>query len=155
MQLARAAPKELDAPLDGVCLMTLTLASFVAWLEQSPPGTLLDAASVRGRLATIAEAVAVAPASTSSDGAPLSWRERLWIVPAETRLGVLEVAEAFNRPKSYVYRATAASAGASRLPHRKIDGELQFVVGELRAWIKAHEETICAGSTLTLSRRAS
>jgi len=31
-----------------------------------------------------------------------TWREKLWIAPAETRIGTGELAEAFSRPKSGV-----------------------------------------------------
>lgn len=69
----------------------------------------------------------------------LTWRERLWLVPSETRLGVGDVAEALARSKSWVYKRTMVTA-EDRLPHRKLDGELQFCAGELRTWIREHEE---------------
>jgi hypothetical protein len=75
---------------------------------------------------------------------PVSWRERLWMVPSETRLGVAEAAEALGRPKSYVYAHTGRAA-EDPLPHRKLDGALLFTAGELRAWIRDHEETIHGG----------
>jgi predicted DNA-binding transcriptional regulator AlpA len=82
---------------------------------------------------------------------PTTWRERLWTVPAETRLGVVEVAEALNRPRSWVYRHTSTRTGLSRLPHRKLDSELEFLAGEIRKWIKRNEEIIVHDSiALTL-----
>ena len=69
-----------------------------------------------------------------------SWQERLWTVPPETRLGVPEVAEALGRSKSWVYKASSRRAGPTGLPCRKLEGELLFTVGELRAWINQHEQ---------------
>lgn len=75
------------------------------------------------------------------DPAP-SWRERLWLVPPETRLGGREVVEATGRSRDWVYRHTAAGGATRRLPHRKLEGELVFTVGELRDWIRGTEVTI-------------
>jgi hypothetical protein len=71
--------------------------------------------------------------------APLTWRERLWTVPAETRLGTREAAEAIGRPVSWVYRRTGEHCPNAPLPHRRLDGELVFLAGELRAWLEEHE----------------
>jgi predicted DNA-binding transcriptional regulator AlpA len=79
-----------------------------------------------------------------SETVALSWRERLWTVPAETRLGVHELTQALGRPKSWIYRRTSAKADG-RLPHRKLGGELLFTAGEIRAWLREHEEVIEAG----------
>ena len=73
-----------------------------------------------------------------------TWREKLWIVPAETRIGTTELAEAMGRPKSWVYAHTQAEA-ENPLPHRKLDGVLVFTVGEVRAWMKESEEVLVAG----------
>lgn len=73
-----------------------------------------------------------------------TWRERLWTAPAETRIGTYEVAEALGRPVSWIYRHTSRKSGYALLPVRKLDGELVFVVGEIRAWIRDHEEVIRA-----------
>jgi len=69
-----------------------------------------------------------------------TWRERLWLAPAETRMGVKELAEALGRSKSWVYKRTQGGAGEEILPYRKLDGELQFVVGEIRTYLHAREE---------------
>ncbi len=73
-----------------------------------------------------------------------TWREKLWIAPAETRIGTGELAEAFSRPKSWVYAHTQAEA-RDPLPHRKLDGVLVFAVGEVRAWVRESEEVLVAG----------
>ena len=76
--------------------------------------------------------------------APQSWRVLLWTVPAETRIGREELLEAVGRPRSWIYRHTAAKA-EHRIPHRKLDGELVFVVGEVREWLRESEEIVQAG----------
>ena len=73
-----------------------------------------------------------------------TWREKLWIAPAETRIGTTELAEAFGRPKSWVYAHTEAGA-ENPVPHRKLDGVLVFTVGEVRAWVRESEEVLVAG----------
>jgi len=79
--------------------------------------------------------------------APPSWRERLWTAPAETRIGKAELLEAVGKTESWLYRHTAEKRkpGTPRIPHRKLDGELVFVVGEIRAWLRQHEEIVEAG----------
>lgn len=68
--------------------------------------------------------------------APPSWRERLWDCPADTRLGVLEICEALGRSKAFVYRLTRTKD----IPHRKLDGELVFRAGDIRAWVQQRED---------------
>lgn len=80
-----------------------------------------------------------------------TWRERLWSVPAETRLGVGEVAEALGRPKSFVYARTGPKAD-DPIPHRKLDGSVVITAGELRAWIRDREEVVAAGPYLSVSK---
>lgn len=134
--------------------------AFRSWLELCPAGTTLAAHDVLAIVATLPQAAAPSPAIAPE---PVSngqtWRERLWTCAPETRLGVAELCEALGRPRSFVYRHTSAKTGLSLLPHRKIDGELAFVAGELRVWIRDNEETIVAGRAeapaLTISRRAS
>lgn len=132
-----------------------SIPAFVALLRQMPPGTLLTAAGIVETLEQMdsapVQAVALVQPPTSSG--PASWREKLWTVPAETRLGVVEVAEACGHPRSWVYRRTGERCGAGRIPHRRLDGELVFVAGELRAWLGEHEEVIARPVlTMTTSR---
>src|SRR5579864_7786486 len=115
-----------------------SLADVLAWLGAAPEGTSLSAAAVYGLLEPLAIAVP-SPASTPPPPAVETWRERLWTVPADTRLGVPEVAEAIGRPRSWVYRRTSGKSDKAPLPFRRLDGELVFVAGELRAWLKRHE----------------
>ena len=100
------------------------------------------------------------PADSPAGGKiPPTWREKLWTVPPETRIGVAELCEATGRTKSWVYRNTSEKATGPRLPHRLMGGELVFVVGELRQWLVEQETTVVAGRTTSLvvqrSRRAS
>ena len=146
-----------------------TLADVIAWCRAAPAGTRLDAHAVADLLAPVAELEAeeagedAGPRATEAKD--WTWRERLWVVPAETRLGVPEVAEALGRPKSFVYARTQRHTGKGakrrplplddRLPHRKLDGCLVFTAGELRAWIGETEEAVVRGPTAsTEGRRA-
>ena len=115
-----------------------SLAEILAWLAAAPEGTSLSAAAVHNLLELMAAGI---PLSVPSPSTPAveTWRERLWTVPADTRLGVREVAEAIGRPKSWVYRRTSEKSPKAPLPFRRLDGELVFVAGELRAWLKRHE----------------
>lgn len=107
-------------------------------LEAMPPGSLVPRDFVLEHLET--------PCREEHPPLPpqaLSWREKLWTVLPETRIGVRELAEAVNRSRDWVYRHTSAKAGPDdRLPHRKLDGELVFVAEEVREWIRGHEDVI-------------
>ena len=113
----------------------MTLADVVRWLEAAPRDTLLRADAVLELLRDTAPTVtATAPAPESA-----TWREKLWTVPDECRLGVAELAEAIGRPKSWVYRHCSKASGYELLPHRKLEGELSFVASDIRAWLRTHE----------------
>lgn len=137
-----------------------SLESFVAWLELAPSSTTIAAPELLATLRPLtAQCTPSQPPDAPTDvGADVSWRERLWVVPSDVRLGVNEAAEAFGRPRSWVYKHTSekATSGANdRLPFRKFDGELVFTAGELRQWLTDHEEVVVRGritSTLSLSR---
>ena len=116
----------------------------------------------RSWLSVLADASATLPASevlrrlpeseehetTQTEPGPLelTWREKLWLVPAETRLGAHEVTEALARSSSWLYRHTSpkalSKADVAPIPHRKLEGELTFVVGELRTWVRDNEESL-------------
>ncbi|HLZ46565.1 MAG TPA: hypothetical protein VKQ05_12900 [Gemmatimonadales bacterium] len=126
-----------------------TLSALRAWVEAAPPGTLVPAAA-------IAQALAETAVQTSANTpAPVSWRERLWTCPPETRLGVAELCEAIGRPKSWVYRHTGPNSPGARIPHRQLEGELVFVAGELRQYLTEHETVVVPGRTgsLVVQRR--
>jgi predicted DNA-binding transcriptional regulator AlpA len=112
----------------------MTVQALRAWLQQAPAGTLVSAAAVLEQLEGVSDPIA-APAIA----VPTSWRERLWVVPGETRLGVTELMEALGRPRSWVHRHTSKRSGLPQLPHRKLDGSLVFVAGEIRTWLQDHE----------------
>lgn len=106
-------------------------------------------------LAEAIEAPDPAPtkAPAAADVIPLPWSVLLWQVPPETRIGVAELSEAVGRPKSWVYRHTSDDGDCPRLPHRKMDGSLVFIVGEVRRWIEGHEVTVVPGRAEVLSVR--
>lgn len=106
----------------------MTPAELRRWLANAPPGTLVSAHELLDALEAEPEPEAMATEPT--------WRERLWTAPAETRLGVAELCEALGRPRSWVYRHTSGRT----IPHRKLDGELMFVAGEVRDWVASQEE---------------
>jgi hypothetical protein len=117
------------------------------WLRTAPPGTLVPVEAVRH----LVDGPAPEEVEPSTEGpvelAPRPWRVLLWEVPAETRLGVEEVLEAVGRPRSWVYRRTGPSA-RDRIPHRRLDGALVFLAGELRAWLRDREDVVEAGPVL-------
>ena len=121
-----------------------SVAELRAWLAAAPAGTLVPAAIVSQALADDRVQTSAKPAAAPS------WRERLWTVPPETRIGVVEMCEAVGRTKSWVYRCTGPKAAGPRLPHRLLHGELVFVVGELRQWLLEQEEIVVPGRTTGL-----
>lgn len=84
----------------------------------------------------------------------MTWRERLWIAPPTTRLGRDELLEALGgKSRSWLYERTSDKAPIDkRIPHRKdaVTGELVFIVGEVRDWLRGNEVVIVPGS---LARR--
>lgn len=112
------------------------------WLRQAPKGTLVLAAEIAQLLADT-EAVEKQP-----DSAVLvTWRERLWTCPPDTRLGRAELLEALGRSESWLYRRTGRKAMCARIPCRRRDGELVFLAGEVRAWLAEQEEILEPGCT--------
>lgn len=116
-----------------------SIADLHRWAEQAPPGTTVPASVLVELLDGLED-----PEPIDVETAPERWRERLWRVPADTRLGVVEVAEALGRPKSYVYARTGERA-EDPLPCRKVDGSLVFTAGEIRSWLEDREEVVHRG----------
>lgn len=123
-----------------------SLAEFRDWLATAPEGTTLEASAVAEKLDALEDAEE-APDTPELPEIPfdLTWAERLWLVPSERRLGTREVLEALGKSRSWLYTAMAEDKGRNRLPHRKLDGELVFTAGEIRAWLRDHEDVIAAG----------
>jgi hypothetical protein len=129
-----------------------TLEELADWLARAPAGTMIPAGEMASVLADLAEGAAVVErygeagheVEVERGLVHPSWREKLWTAPAETRIGRVELLEAVGRPASWLYRRTGPSA-RDRIPHRKLDGELVFVVGEVRAWLREHEEVVEVG----------
>ncbi len=105
--------------------LTFTVSSIRTWLADDD-----EEGSVEDHTPERAPALAI------------DWRERLWTMPAETRLGVTELCEALGRSKSWVYRHTGNCAPEDRLPHRLLEGSLVFVAGEIRTWLRENEESV-------------
>jgi predicted DNA-binding transcriptional regulator AlpA len=68
-----------------------------------------------------------------------TWRTRLWTVPADTLLGVPEIAEALGRSVSWTHKRTAPSSD-DPLPVRKLGASVVVTAGDLREWIQDHLE---------------
>lgn len=124
----------------------MTLADLLAALRQMPPGTMVPAAEMVARL----EEVCPTGRMTTDVVTEPTWRERLWTAPAETRIGRQELLEALGRSKNWLYRHTGNKATCTRIPCRKLDGELVFVVGEVRRWLVDHEEIVEPGRSESL-----
>jgi len=123
-----------------------TLGDLVAWLRDAPIHTQLDAATVADFLDDlVVEELGGGPELTVDPAGEGSWAERLWTAPAERRLGTREVLEALGKGKSWLYSRMSEERGRDRLPHAKMNGELVFTAGEVRAWIRDQEETIAGG----------
>jgi predicted DNA-binding transcriptional regulator AlpA len=112
-------------------------------LRGLPPGTMIPAESLvewlstgSDELPTEVQASLPPPPATSEN-----WRTLLWTAPSECRIGRDEVCEALGRPRSWLYRQTSTKA-EHRIPHRKLDGELVFIVGEIRTWLREVEEVV-------------
>lgn len=129
-----------------------TLAEFLAWARAAPEGTQVAVHTIVGFFdglqgnANLTEDEESSEAPSAKDY--YTWREKLWIVPAQTRLGVPELAEALGRSKDWIYQRTRTSAD-DPLPHAKLDGSLVFRAGEIRAWLRENENVIQSGPSLS------
>jgi len=127
-----------------VSLNSFDPAALRRWLAATPPGAsvLLSAEQARA-LAAPPSLPDAPPAAVAGSPSPdlRSWRERLWVVPAETLLTSAEAAEALGLSRDAIHRRTARkrSATLSYLPHQRVDGLLLFRAGELRAWVEQFE----------------
>ena len=77
------------------------------------------------------------------EGGEQSWRVKLWQVPAETRLGSAEVAEAVGRDVNWVHQRTHKNADPM-IPHSKLGNALRFKAGEVRHFLRESEQVILA-----------
>ncbi len=82
----------------------------------------------------------VAARAGRSQSASEPWSIRLWDCPPGTRLSVRDLAHAVGRPRSWVYRHTSPKGDLAPIPHRRLDGLLVFLAGEIRDWLAANEE---------------
>lgn len=119
-----------------------TLDELATWCDRALPGTSLDPR----RVAELLREIVGTPTPQGAEGVegdadePTSragWRELIWTVHPETRIGKDELCEALQKSPSWLYKRTSAGT----IPHRKFgpDGDLVFVVGEIRDWIRLNE----------------
>lgn len=118
-----------------------SLAELLDWCRSAPSGTRLDASELAHLLEELEDRPETEGEDEGLEGRPerLSWPARLWTLPAETRIGVPEVAECLERPESFVYRHTKEEA-ENPIPHAKLEGRLRFRIGEVRTWLRETEE---------------
>lgn len=117
-----------------------SLADLQRWCMDAPEGTRLSARQLAAELDRLAgEPEPETPAETPVEPAETTWRTKLWTCPAETRLGLQELREALDVSESWVYSRTKQDADP-RLPHGKFGGSLVFKAGEVRAWLRDHED---------------
>lgn len=122
-----------------------SLDEFLDWCRRAPAGTQLNPRVVAELLDDMgAETAREQLAHVVAKDEPESWREKLWTVPADTRMGVREVAEAIGRKERWVYDHTSPTT-ADRLPHRRLGRILVFRAGEVRTWIRSHEIEVVVG----------
>lgn len=112
------------------------------WLVAAPTGTTVRTEAFAEMLDAYDMEPAPEPARVTSP--PLPWTVLLWSADPETRIGRAELLEGLGRSKSWLYRHTGPKA-KHPIPHRKLDGELVFVVGEIRRWLRDREEIVAAG----------
>jgi len=120
------------------------LSAFRRWLDAAPPGTLVPVDYVTHALDDPDDDPTSETQRDTNLGPP-SWRERLWTVPPDTRIGATELAEALGVSRKWVYARTSTRGDRRPIPHRKIDGLLFFRVGDVRAWLDDTEERIAIG----------
>lgn len=119
------------------------------WVATAPKGTTVSTEALTEMLDAFDAEPAAGPDRITSPALP--WTVLLWSADPETRIGRAELLEAVGRPASWLYRHTGPKA-KHQMPHRKLDGELVFVVGEIRRWLRDREEIVMAGPMDTPSR---
>src|SRR5262249_55911872 len=133
----------------------MTIADLLAAARLLPDGaslTLPREALLELEQVVTSKAIGDQAAQVESSASP--WQEKLWTVPADTRMSLTNVCDALTRPKSWGYRHTSPASGLPRIPHRKLDGELVFIAGEVRAWVRDHEEVVVKPTSITPIARA-
>lgn len=105
-------------------------------------------------LRALAETIAHDVPQGDAPSAAPTWRERLWTVPAETRLVTVgELSEALGWSESAIYHLLSDRSDSPRavpIPHRKrANGTLEFVAGEIRSWLMQTEVIRQAGVLVT------
>jgi predicted DNA-binding transcriptional regulator AlpA len=120
-----------------------TFEDLAAWLEAAPPWMKVPAAEIGAQIRLLKEASGGTLPETTPAPPPApaqSWRERIWTVHPETRLGRDEVCVALGKSRSWLYKKTAALEIPFKLDGP--DGELAFRAGEIRDWLRDREVVV-------------
>lgn len=124
----------------------MNLHDLLDWLDRAPAGTSVPACEVAALLRQVEEVDFARPRLTVQGGGASTWREKLWTVSPDVRIGVVELCEALDRSRDWCYRGVnekrAASKGREPIPCCRLDGELVFRVGDVRAWLARNEEVV-------------
>lgn len=109
--------------------------------ENHLPALLRDLAALREREAEVLESAADAMAERieATDDEPTSWRERVWTVPAQTRLDLEAVAEVLDVSTRQVRRYVKGQTDDPRLPATRGPAGIRVKAGDLRRWIEDAE----------------
>ncbi len=124
-----------------------TLDELRRWRAEAPAGATVPAYVVASMLdgADLEPDRPAGPVVAPQEGVQVApWRVLLWTCAPEVRIGRAELLEAVARPASWLYRRTGEKA-RDRIPHRKLEGELVFIVGEVRRWLRDSEEIVEVG----------
>jgi hypothetical protein len=115
----------------------------------NPLAATADALEALARVLRDAAEAPPAPVPSPTDNGRLPWSALVWVVPGETRLNVRQLAEALNRPRSWIYHHRHL------IPHRRHGNELVFTAGEIRGWVVDAEvvEVPPAVAPLVVARR--
>jgi len=80
-----------------------TVGALVGWLKGAPEGTQMDASTLAEILDDIMpEEPPGKPELRVEPPGGWSWQEKIWVVPAERRLGTREVLETLGRGKTWL-----------------------------------------------------
>jgi len=97
-------------------------------LALMPDGAMLPAGELREWLRD------VPPTRAPAEASGMTWLEKLWTVPPDTRLNTAQAAEALGKSKNWLRERL------EEIPHVRFAGENQFKVGDLRQWLTTNEQ---------------
>ncbi len=118
----------------------VSIKDIIDTLGRLPAGTLIPIAELRAMLMQIPQDTTITQEQPAASE-PQTWKEKVWIAAPETRLNIQELGEAISRSRSWIMTRLHPRLGSSLtpIPHRKLAGQIQFVVQEIRDWISQEE----------------